>query len=134
MLSQRSRSNTLRKSHKSVKPSDNLNLSNTQSSVGSYSRRSRVNSERRKKPKFSELGVLKRNQDFLAAKQRKLTAEREKKKQSETVGCTFEPKINKYKPKHVKETYTPRSNVSLGGQSNRSYSDIHKDRINKKSN
>lgn len=93
----------------------------------SFSSKRPKSETKKKKPKFNELGILKRNQDWLASRERKLTAERQKKKAHETDGCTFEPKINKYKNKSKPtKMHTSRSNTSVGGKSNRSYSEIHK--------
>lgn len=77
------------------------------------------------KPKFEDLGVLRRNKEFLANKKEKLDAERKWKKEHEIDGCTFEPKINKSKQSYDKSKYSSRSNNSIGWKSNRSYSDIH---------
>lgn len=94
------------------------------------SKRPKSESNNKKKPKFNELGILKRNQDWLACKERKLNQEREKKKAHETDGCTFEPRINKYKTKNYCKL-SSRTNTSVGGKSNRSYSEIHQKRGSK---
>lgn len=91
---------------------------------------------RKKKPKFSDLGVLKRNQDWLKAKERKLKFERDKKKYHEIDGCTFEPHVNKFNLKTSENKLSARSsslNISNSARTNRSYSDIHKNRIPKPS-
>jgi hypothetical protein len=112
-------------------------ISDDQPQFGGYLSARRANSEcRRKKPKFSDLGVLKRNQDWLKAKERKLIVEREKKKYHEFDGCTFEPHINKFKLRTSENIFTPRSNslnISYSTKSNRSYSEIHRNRAIKPS-
>lgn len=75
--------------------------------------------------------MLKRNQEWLVARQRKLTQEREKKKAHETDGCTFEPRINRTKLRNDRSKYSARTNISTGSKTNRSYSDIHKNKYNK---
>lgn len=99
-----------------------------------YTNRSRktLSETRSRKPKFEELGVLKRNQKWLEARQRKITAERKEKKAHETDGCTFQPKINKSKPKLNRSRYTSRSNISTGSKTNRSYSDIHRNKYSRR--
>ena len=82
-----------------------------------------------KKPRLSDLGVVQRNQEFLAKKEQKLAQRRKSKKDSETDGCTFAPKTTKSKrsysrTKQVNKT-TARSTTSSVGRSNKSYSDIH---------
>jgi hypothetical protein len=67
----------------------------------------------------------------LETKHKKLEFERQKKKAHETDGCTFEPKINKSKPKLNQSKMSSRTNISMGSQSNRSYSSIHRNRTPK---
>ena len=120
----RSASNSWRK-----KNSKNVGLKwNKSRSEFGYSSKRAKSECKNKKPKFKDLGILKRNQDWLASKQRKLTTERQRKKAHETDGWTFEPKINKYKRFN---NLSSRTNTSIGAKSNRSYSDIHKDRCSK---
>ena len=86
----------------------------------------RICSEQRsKKPKFEELGVLRRNNEWLANRDYKLDAERRWKKEHEIDGWTFEPKINKSRQSYDKSRCSSRSNASIGWKTNRSYSDIH---------
>lgn len=122
----------LRNSGGSAKPSNGVNISLNNSMVRSEKSvpTKRPKSESKKKPKFKELGILKRNQDWLACKERKLTAERAKKKAHETDGCTFEPKINKYKSKNNLKL-SSRTSTSVGGKTNRSYSEIHRNKCSK---
>jgi beta-xylosidase len=80
-----------------------------------------------KRPKFQDLGVLKRNQDWLNSKMRKLELQRKMKKAHETDGCTFEPKINRSRPEEYSKL-SARTNISIGSKTNRSYSEIHRDR------
>ena len=58
---------------------------------------------------------------------RKLEFQRNMKKAHETDGCTFEPKINHQKPRDYSKL-SARTNVSTGSKTNRSYSEIHRNR------
>ncbi|CAI2379017.1 unnamed protein product [Moneuplotes crassus] len=129
---QRSKVGNFKNSGGSVKRSKgvNISLNNSMARSERSSNTKRPKSESKNKPKFKELGILKRNQDWLACKERKLTAERAKKKAHETDGCTFEPKINKYKSKNNLKL-SSRTSTSVGAKTNRSYSEIHRNKYSK---
>ena len=78
-----------------------------------------------KRPKFDDLGILKRNQKWLDNKNKKIEEQRKHKKSRETDGCTFEPQLNKSRRSFNRSKLSARSNNSSTAKSNRSYSDIH---------
>ena len=78
-----------------------------------------------KRPKFEDLGVLKRNKKWLDNKNKKIEEQRKHKKRHETDGCTFEPQLNKSKRSFNRSKLSARSNNSSSSKDNRSYSDIH---------
>lgn len=90
-------------------------------------RTSRRHSEKQSKTsKMSKLSVFNRNDEWLKNKETKLAEKRRFKNAHETDGCTFEPETHKSKRSYNVSKHSARSNnSSIGGKTNRSYSDIH---------